>query len=181
MKRKIIGVTVGSPLPKPNMMQTDPKKGDYVKGKEKFLEEFLRDFVKTVNGAEPDENGNVVVDVTEYINEALAQAKESGEFDGNDGSPGKDGSDGVGIASIKQTTTSSADGGSNVFTVTLTNGQTATFTVKNGSKGSTGQPGKDGENGQDGYSPVRGKDYWKDDDIAEIKSYVDEAVLGGAW
>ena len=36
MKRKIIGVTVGSPLPKPNLMQTDPKKGDYVKGKETF-------------------------------------------------------------------------------------------------------------------------------------------------
>lgn len=115
------------------------------------------------------------------INTALAQAKESGEFDGNDGSPGKDGSDGVGIASIKQTTTSSADGGSNVFTATLTNGQTATFTVKNGSKGSTGNPGKDGENGQDGHSPVRGTDYWTDDDIAEIKSYVDEAILGGAW
>lgn len=39
MSRKIIGVTVGSPLPKPNMMQTDPTKGDYVKGKEEFLEQ----------------------------------------------------------------------------------------------------------------------------------------------
>ena len=39
MKRKIIGVTVGSPLPKPNLMQTDPSKGDYVKGKEEFLEQ----------------------------------------------------------------------------------------------------------------------------------------------
>jgi hypothetical protein len=37
MKPKIIGVTVGSPLPKPNLMQTDPTKGDYVKGKEEFL------------------------------------------------------------------------------------------------------------------------------------------------
>lgn len=34
MKRKIIGVTVGSPLPKPNLNQTDPRKGDFVKGKE---------------------------------------------------------------------------------------------------------------------------------------------------
>lgn len=39
MKRKIIGATVGSPLPKPNLMQTDPKKGDYVKGKEEFLKQ----------------------------------------------------------------------------------------------------------------------------------------------
>ena len=40
MSRKIIGVTVGSPLPKPNLMQTDPAKGDYVKGKEEFAEQF---------------------------------------------------------------------------------------------------------------------------------------------
>ena len=33
----------------------------------------------------------------------------------------------------------------------------------------------------DGYNPVRGTDYWTPDDIAEIKSYVDEAILGGAW
>lgn len=39
MSRKIIGVTVGSPLPKPNLMQTDPTKGDYVKGKEEFLQQ----------------------------------------------------------------------------------------------------------------------------------------------
>lgn len=39
MKRKIIGVTVGSPLPKPNLMQKDPTKGDYVKGKEEFLKQ----------------------------------------------------------------------------------------------------------------------------------------------
>ena len=35
--------------------------------------------------------------------------------------------------------------------------------------------------GKDGYSPIRGKDYWTDADKAEIKSYVDEAILGGAW
>lgn len=69
---------------------------------------------------------------------------------GQDGQPGRDGEDGVGIASIKQTTTSSADGGSNVFTATLTNGSTATFTVKNGSKGNPGQDGQNGRDGQDG-------------------------------
>lgn len=35
--------------------------------------------------------------------------------------------------------------------------------------------------GQDGNTPVRGTDYWTDADIATIKSYVDEAILGGAW
>lgn len=33
----------------------------------------------------------------------------------------------------------------------------------------------------DGYTPQRGTDYWTDEDIAEIKRYVDEAILGGAW
>ena len=33
----------------------------------------------------------------------------------------------------------------------------------------------------DGYTPVRGTDYWTDADKVEIKSYVDEAILGGAW
>ena len=44
MKRKIIGVTVGSQLPKPNLMQNDPTKGDYVKGKEEFIQQFSADF-----------------------------------------------------------------------------------------------------------------------------------------
>lgn len=35
--------------------------------------------------------------------------------------------------------------------------------------------------GLDGKTPARGTDYWTSADIAEIKSYVDEAILGGAW
>ena len=38
-----------------------------------------------------------------------------------------------------------------------------------------------GANGEDGKTPQRGTDYWTNEDIAEIKSYVDEAILGGAW
>lgn len=33
----------------------------------------------------------------------------------------------------------------------------------------------------DGYTPVRGTDYWTEEDINEIKTYVDEAILGGKW
>lgn len=36
-------------------------------------------------------------------------------------------------------------------------------------------------NGDPGYTPVKGVDYWTDADKAEIKSYVDTAILGGAW
>ena len=31
------------------------------------------------------------------------------------------------------------------------------------------------------YTPVKGVDYWNEEDKAEIKSYVDEAILGGVW
>ena len=33
----------------------------------------------------------------------------------------------------------------------------------------------------DGYSPVRGVDYWTAADIEEIHSFVEDAILGGAW
>lgn len=46
-----------------------------------------------------------------------------------------------------QTTTSTANGGSNVFTFTKSDGTKATFTVKNGSKGTNGTDGKDGVRG----------------------------------
>lgn len=36
MSRKIIGVTVGTQLPKPNFKQTDPTKGDYIRNKPDF-------------------------------------------------------------------------------------------------------------------------------------------------
>lgn len=92
---------------------------------------------------------------------------------GQDGSGGSGGggtgNDGVGISSIEQTTTSTADDGNNIITVTLTNGNKYTFTVQNGSKGTAGK------------TPARGTDYWTPSDIEEIKSYVDEAILGGAW
>lgn len=38
-----------------------------------------------------------------------------------------------------------------------------------------------GLQGPQGYTPVRGTDYWTDGDKDEIKKYVDEAILGGAW
>ena len=58
--------------------------------------------------------------------------------------------DGVGVSSIEQTTTSTADDGNNVVTVTLSDGTTSTFTVQNGSKGSTGDKGDKGDTGAAG-------------------------------
>lgn len=48
-------------------------------------------------------------------------------------------------------------------------------------QGPAGKDGVDGSDGPAGYTPVRGTDYWTDADKAEIKGYVDEAILGGAW
>lgn len=69
---------------------------------------------------------------------------------GPQGDKGDKGDTGVGVQSVKQTTISNTDGGSNVVTVTLTNGTTSTFTVKNGSKGSSGSNGTNGKDGADG-------------------------------
>lgn len=57
---------------------------------------------------------------------------------GPKGDTGATGPQGVGVSKVEQTTTSTADAGTNVITVTLSNGNTSTFNVKNGSKGSTG-------------------------------------------
>ena len=77
------------------------------------------------------------------------------------------GENGVGISSVTQTTTSTADDGENVITVTKTDGSSATFKVKNGSKGSKGDPGK---------TPEKGTDYWTEEDKTEIKEYVADVV-----
>ena len=50
-----------------------------------------------------------------------------------------------------------------------------------GETGPEGPQGPQGETGPAGYNPVRGTDYWTDADKAEIKAYVDEAILGGEW
>lgn len=38
-----------------------------------------------------------------------------------------------------------------------------------------------GPKGDPGLTPVRGVDYWTEADVAQIKSYVDETILGGEW
>lgn len=96
---------------------------------------------------------------------------------GIQGEKGADGDDGVGIQSVTQTTTSTADGGENVVTVTLTNGVTSTFKFKNGSKGSDGAAGKDGA---DGKTPVKGTDYFTEDDKIELVTAVLTALPDAA-
>lgn len=97
------------------------------------------------------ENYVATAELQTAVDTALAQAKESGEFDGADGTS-------VTVTSVSEST---ADGGSNV--VTFSDGKTVT--IKNGL---TGSPGKQGESGQDGYTPVKGTDYWTVADRTEM-------------
>lgn len=50
-----------------------------------------------------------------------------------------------------------------------------------GLQGVRGLQGEQGPKGDDGYTPVRGVDYWTQEDIAQIQTYVDDTILGGAW
>lgn len=98
-------------------------------------------------------------------------------FDGVDGhTPVKgvdyfDGENGIGIKSIKQTTTTTEESGVNVITITLEDGTTSTVTLRNGYKGA------DGKDGVDGKTPKKGVDYWTNTDVADMKAYID-AQLG---
>lgn len=99
---------------------------------------------------------------SDFTPEQLASLK------GEKGDPGK--GDRIGAVSSYL----SSDGKSTEVSLIVQNGETGEvnpmyFTVPNG---------KDGENGK---TPERGVDYWTEADKAEIKSYVDDAILGGAW
>lgn len=76
------------------------------------------------------------------VNDALQQAKESGDFKGDPGTPGSNGKDGTSVT-VSSVSESSADGGTNV--VTFSDGKK--LNVKNGSKGSDGSPGATGPTG----------------------------------
>lgn len=72
------------------------------------------------------------------------------------GAKGDKGTAGISITDVKQTTTSSVDSGNNVITVSLSDGTTKTFSVKNGSKGSTGIQGSKGDTGDVGPQGPKG-------------------------
>ena len=65
---KIIGNTVGTPLPKPDLRQTNPKKGDYVKGKQELIDELNQHV--PVRGVDywTDED---IATIRDYVNGAI--------------------------------------------------------------------------------------------------------------
>lgn len=92
--------------------------------------------------------------LTNAVNDALTEAKESGEFDGakgEKGDTGEKGADGTSVT-ISSVSESTEDGGSNI--VTFSDG--TKLTVKNGSKGSQGEKGEQGEQGIQGIQGEKG-------------------------
>lgn len=118
--------------------------------------------------------------VEEYVKAALLEAKESGDFDGDDG---------VGISKI------TADEPGQIV-ITLENGESTTVgipTVRgedgkdgvdgkdgkdgiDGINGIDGKDGKDGSNGKDGRTPEKGVDYFTETDISEMVQSVLSAL-----
>ena len=152
MNRKIIGVTVGSPLPKPNLKQNDPNKGDYVKGKDIIptkVSQLYND--KGYLTEHQDISGKLdASELPTAINTALEQAKASGAFNGSDGKDGKDGKDGI-------------DGNDG-------------YTPQKGVDYFDGKNGQDGKNGVDGYTPQKGIDYYTEEDKSEMVNSVLSAL-----
>ena len=86
---------------------------------------------------------------------------------GDTGDTGSTGATGNGIVSLVKTGTS---GLIDTYTITYTNGNTDTITVTNG------KDGTNGTNGQDGSTPVRGTDYWTNQDISAIEQHCDTYI-----
>ena len=159
MNRKIIGSTVGTAL-SPQSIKKKLKP------------------VTSVNGKQADENGNVVINFTDasgnidlsgYATEEWVQ--KGYQPKGNYLTEHQDISDKLDESRLPE-----------VINTALAQAKASgEFDGKDGQDGQDGKDGQHGQNGKDGYNPVRGTDYWTDSDIAEIKSYVDDAILGGTW
>ena len=112
--------------------------------------------------------------------------------DGKDGTDGQDGQDGRGIVSTKflygysstpnTVPTSWSDTDSNLLLgeyrwvkveITYSDNTTETNYISYVYNGKDGTNGTNGTNGTDGYTPVRGTDYWTQEDIDTIKAYID--------
>ena len=90
-------------------------------------------------------------------------------YNGSNGLPGADGLDGQDGFSPTVELTDTETG----VTLTITDIEGAkTATINDGVAGPQGPAGKDGVNGQDGYTPVRGTDYWTENDKTEIVNSV---------
>lgn len=122
---KIVGNTVGTTMPKPNLMQDDPSKGDYVKGREEFAEQL--------GGGGSGEPGKDGVSATHEWNGTVltitsASGTSSADLKGEKGDKGDTGAQGIqgiqgekgdtGITGETGAKGETGDNGFSVFTTT---------------------------------------------------------------
>lgn len=144
---KIIGATVGSPLPKPNLMQTDPNKGDYVKEKEQFVNSLPFGYSVFYTNSE-----------IEYPYEGVVLFFGRNTLS-NEG-------ENVKIGDIVITANGTLCIVDDVSTTSVKVNPVANISGK-------------GEKGDPGYAPVRGTDYWTDEDKEEIIREVAAEIPSG--
>lgn len=95
-------------------------------------------------------------------------------IDGKDGADGKDGENGKDGLDGKDGTPATHYWNGTTLTVTSASG-TSSADLK-GEKGDKGESGKQGSKGESGYTPVKGIDYWSDDDKAEMDAHNIELI-----
>lgn len=156
--------------------------GDSTNLPDNLISTLLKEIAKTIGGSQGGTSPTIsVLEITGGHRITITDVNGTQTIDVMDGSAGQNGAkgaDGVGIQAIEQTTTSTADGGNNIFTVTLTNGKTATFTVKNGSKGAAGSAGANGTAGKSAYQYAQDGGYTGTEE--EFATMLAQVVAGGA-
>ena len=150
MSKKIVGVTVGTPLGPQTIKEKLKKDGFYPTISVSDISNGHR-----INITDTD--GTKTVDVMNGEN-GYTPIKGVDYFDGKDGKDGVDG-----YTPVK---------GKDYFDGI--NGKDGYTPVKGTDyfDGINGKDGKDGANGKDGYTPVKGTDYFTDADKAEMVSSV---------
>ena len=113
----IRGNLVGTTTPRANLNQTNPKKADYVKGRESIV---------SIQTARIDEKTGELI-----LNLSNGEEMNLGKAIGPAGKNGTNGKDGVGIADITFAP-SEEDGGVNTITILTTDEKVYNFEVKNG-------------------------------------------------
>lgn len=115
-------------------------------------------------------SGIDAAEVQRIVEEYLAENPPAAGEPGADGEDGQDGEDG-----FSPTIAVEAIDDGHRITITDANG-TQSFDVMNGTDGQDGQDGADGKDGADGYTPVKGEDYFTEEEIAEIAQQAADLV-----
>ena len=132
------------------------------------LESTATTLVEAINEAMKSGSGEVdPAEVERIVKEYLeANPPEPGE----PGAPGKDGEDGE--DGVSPTVTIEAIDGGHRITITDATGEKS-FDIKDGRDG---KDGTDGTPGADGYTPVKGKDYFTEEEIADVAQQAADLV-----